>query len=324
MPWKKNFRKTPQRIVRKMETIDSDEVVVGCVKKIRREDILNDNFKHLQIYLDKEGLHHPESIIPPPQQGKYSNWNINGKVVVRKDLLKETHYNYVEAPNWGDPNKGTHMVALPYEKYPRDYIAPRNIAVEIESADKAPFLPYYIIKFQITEVLNRNSNDFEDRLFFCLNLLQENVGAADVQMADVSFNEYTQTLHVSWEILPPGTVEEVITRVFSGIEPTQEEKNTIIERHNFFMSLNPQSLVYGRSGFQRYFGALINDNLVVFENVRYGNAIYIMFENWQELSQKSRIELLSGRFGEQFVRVVHVGNWQNKVRKIIRERLQSS
>ena len=56
---------------------------------------------------------------------------------------------------------------------------------------------------------------------------------------------------------------------------------------------------------------------LVFENVEYGNAIYVMFDNWEELSQKSRVDLLSGKFGENFERVVHTGDWQEKVTKIV-------
>ncbi len=44
-----------------------------------------------------------------------------------------------------------------------------------------------------------------------------------------------------------------------------------------------------------------------------------MFENWEELSQRSRIELLSGRYEEGFVRVVHSGNWQDQVIAILDE-----
>ena len=65
---------------------------------------------------------------------------------------------------------------------------------------------------------------------------------------------------------------------------------------------------------------MIEDNLIVFENVKYGNAIYIMFSDWEELSQQSRVDLLSGRFSNDFERVTHVGDWQKKVTKIIEER----
>ena len=165
MSWQKNFRKIPQKVINKLNTIDSDEIIVGFVKKIKKDDIQNNIFAHLQIHLDEKGLHHPDLVIPSAQQGKYSGWNTNGKVVIRKDLPKETHYNYVESPNWGDSSKGTHEVTLPYEKYPREYIAPQNSAIEIESADKTPDLSHYVIKFQVSEILDRSNDNFKKKTF---------------------------------------------------------------------------------------------------------------------------------------------------------------
>jgi hypothetical protein len=79
------------------------------------------------------------------------------------------------------------------------------------------------------------------------------------------------------------------------------------------MKLNPQKLVVGFSGTQRYFGALIEEFLIVFENIEYGNAIYIMFNGWQDLSRRTRTELLSGRYGLNFERIPHVTGWKQKV-----------
>lgn len=317
MSWKKNIRKIPKNISNKSNTIKNKDIVVGCVRQFTREDIQEGILSHLQIRLTDAGLQFPQSIIPPPEIGKHSSWNVNGREIIRRDLPKETHYNPVDAPNWGDSYYGTHIVDLPYEKYPRDYIAPRNSTIEIECANASPGQSHYIIKFQVSEVLNRDDSEFENRLFDCLNLLQENTGDCGIEEAGATLQDYIQTLHVAWDILPPGTVDEAVERLFAGKQPTQQERETVEERFNFFMSLNPQSLVFGRSGFQRYFGALLRDDLVVFENVEYGNAIYVMFDNWEELSQKSRIDLLSGKFGENFERVVHTGDWQEKVIKII-------
>ena len=128
---------------------------------------------------------------------------------------------------------------------------------------------------------------------------------------------YLETLHVEWDILPPGSVDEVLTRLFRGRVPSAEERDTVKERYEFFTSLNPQKLVYGNSGFQRYFGAMVRPDLVVFENVKYGNAIYIMFGSWGELSKKSRVELLSGRCGNGFERVVHTSSWKERVKSLV-------
>ena len=85
------------------------------------------------------------------------------------------------------------------------------------------------------------------------------------------------------------------------------------------MSLKPKQLVFGESGLRRYFGAQIDEDLVVFENVQYGNAVYILFKEWKETSKLSRLELLSGIHGDTFERVVHVNGWEDKIRAIIDE-----
>lgn len=60
---------------------------------------------------------------------------------------------------------------------------------------------------------------------------------------------------------------------------------------------------------RRYFGAQFSDNLVVFENIEYGNAIYILFDNWAEISQMSRIDILQ-RKEKDFIRLPHRKNWE--------------
>jgi hypothetical protein len=317
MAWKKNFRKIPDKIWTHLKSIESEDIVVGCVKVFTQEDIKNGVLVHLNINLTELDLQFPKSIVPLPEQGRYSSFNVYGREIKRTDLPKEKYTIEVETPNWGDSWKGTHTVEFVRERYPREFIGPRNSAIEIECVKSDPELPRYIIKFQISEILNKNNRDFETRLFYCLNMLQENIGNCDVMAAGTSLQDYLSRLYVSWEILPPGTIEEAINRILRGRQPTQQEIIIIQDRYTFLKSLNPQSIVIGSSGFQRYYGGLIRENLIVLENVVYGNAIYIMFENWQELSQKSRIDLLSGKFGHNFERVIHSDGWQDRVKKII-------
>lgn len=54
--------------------------------------------------------------------------------------------------------------------------------------------------------------------------------------------------------------------------------------------LNPQNYIAGTSGFARYFGEKLRDDLVAFENLHYGNALYVMYEDWVTLSHRSRTE----------------------------------
>lgn len=83
------------------------------------------------------------------------------------------------------------------------------------------------------------------------------------------------------------------------------------------LHLKPVALVTGRSGFARYVGAQFAEDLVVFENIRYGNAAYIMFENRDQLSRRSRVDLV--RSDERFIRLAHTSGWKSKLRSIVNE-----
>jgi hypothetical protein len=316
---KKNIRKIPSEVLTKLGKIKSDEIVTACAVRFKAEYLRVGNLAHLGIMLQDRGLVVPSLVIPPAASGKYSRINAEGEEIVRRDLPLETHYNTIEAPNWGDSYNGYHDVDLPYKAYPREFRPPRENDIALLATSEAPGLPEYVISFRLNDVLDRRAADFNDRLLGDLNILQENVGFCSVEASETSLDNYVKSLQLSWEVLPPGTKEDALQRLFQGRQVSREISDVASDRYDFFMTLRPEKLVYGTNGFRRYFGALINDDLVVFENVEYGNAIYVMFENWQELSKRSRIELLSGKYGTSFVRISHSENWKAKVGKSIAE-----
>lgn len=71
-----------------------------------------------------------------------------------------------------------------------------------------------------------------------------------------------------------------------------------------------------------YVGAMFADDLVVFENVRYGNALYVLYGNWDTTSRRSRIDLLKTRDGK-FDRIVHSHGWQSQLFKLIEREKRS-
>ncbi len=317
---KKNIRKIPKLVHVQLKRLNERYIVAACLKIVSSQQLLQGELKHLGIHLSNEELIVPEDpAVPPVTSGKYSRRNIDGYAVIRKDLPKETHYNSVECPNYGDWYNGSHRVDLPYRKYPRDFYGPEHICVKINTKEKGKNKKQYVLTFELDSVLDRKDPNFERDLLKCLNILQENIGMCGVQKANASFNDYLQTTKVDWIILPPGTREEVVDRIFAGYKSPvpEEKKKTAGERYDFFKKLRPKKLVYGMSGIQRYFGALLEKDLVVFENVEYGNAIYIMYSNWQELSKCTRTELLSGRHGKEFNRVPHISGWKDKVEHFV-------
>jgi hypothetical protein len=316
----KNLIKLPPTIKSRLKQLAGKPIIAACSRVYSAEDLEAGGLKHLGVRLNKGTLTFPQSLIPPATSGKYSFRNVEGEEVVRRDLPMETHHNAVESPNWGDSYNGTHTVYLPYQKYARDFIGPRLSEMRISSPNTIAGQAKYMLIFEIDRVLEAKAKDFEKSLLECLNLLQENVGHCGVQSTGATIADYVGVLKVSWDVLPPGTKEEAIARLFKGQTPSQAKKDDAGERYDFLMSLKPSKLVYGTSGLQRYFGGLIKDDLVVFENIEYGNAIYVMFDNWKALSQRTRTELLSGRFGANFERIMHTSGWKTAVRTIIKLR----
>jgi hypothetical protein len=317
--WKKSFRKVPDPIIRKVSKIPGANVMAACVKKIPASVLRSGTYKHLGMRMNGNSPEFPSRLMPQPKFGPCSLRNAQGEEIVRKDLPMRTKTYSFDAPNWGDWSNGTHEVSWDRQVYQREFVPPKELEISITLlATEASADPVFVFRFRVEEVLNKRAADFEKALLFNLNLLQENTGAADVFAADADPTQYLNTISVHWEILPPGEGRDVLVRILSKFrDPGKELREKLEDRYSFLEKLKPVAYVSGTSGFQRYFGAKFADNLVVFENMEYGNAIYVMFEDWQELSKLSRLELLRDRRGAGFERIIHRKGWKDEVKRAV-------
>ena len=314
-----NFNKVPKNIRCKLDKIPSNQIVVACAKIFSLKDLVEGKLSHLGVVVDGGQLSFHEKVLAPTEAGKYSRRNLEGRTIIREDLPMETYSWSIEAPDW--QGYGTHSVDFTRERYQREFEAPSFCEICLAVLRAEPEKGQYVLKFEISELLDKQQVDFEDRLLYCLNIMQENIGDCGVEQTDKADDEYLKTLHVSWEILPPGSREEAISRLFKERVVTQQERREVEDRYDFFVSLEPAQVVLGTSGLARYLGAVVKDDLVVFDNMEYGNALYIMFEDWVSLSQKTRTELLSGKYGKNFERVLHTKEWKERVRERIKKKI---
>lgn len=317
-PWKKNFLKTPDSILVKSKELQSDTQLVSSVKKVAIADIQNNLYQHVGITVSNDEINIASPILPRQSVGRYSNYNINGRTIIRRDLPKVDKSYSVEVPNFGDWSKGSHDMSWTRPVFQRTHWLPREIhlLVEILESDESSAT----VKFSLDQYIDRQSSTYEEDLLFHCNLLQENTGVCNIFEADATNEDYINTLHVNWEIFPPGeqNIERNIAYLISKFRtPTKELQDIIADRVNFFESLNPIQYIVGESKFSQYIGAMLKEDLVLLENVRYGNAIYILFENWKKLSKLSRTELLNSAH-RNFVRITHRGNWKNRVINTLR------
>lgn len=316
---KRNFRKIPKNIIEHIRTFDQDDVVVACAKFLRPEDI--SRYSHLGLRLESGGILIPTPAVPDPRAGRYSRANVEGDEKIRKDLPMISKEFEFEAPDWGDWTKGSHPVTWTREVYQRDFYAPKEVELSVVLIEEKS--GGFVIRFSIEQVLNRRTKDFEQELFYNLNLLQENVGAADVFPSAATLAEYTATIRLDWQILPPGTVDEVVRGILRGKSAISSEQEAIMKsRISVMAGLNPEAYIAGTDGFLRYFGAKFGDDFVAFENIRYGNAIYVMYDSWLDLSKKSRIELLNGP-RDSFDRIEHREGWEAKFTAMVQEYRES-
>ncbi|MGE0367788.1 MAG: hypothetical protein AB7P53_02460 [Candidatus Dadabacteria bacterium] len=312
---RRNIRRIPPMLIEKISSFEMDDVVVACVKFLRSEDL--PRYSHLGLKLENGKLLIPSSKIPDPSAGRYSKANVYGYEKTRRDLPKIWKSYDMEVPNWGDWANGSHTITFLREVYPKDFYPPKEVELSIALIEERA--GGFVIGFTIDQVLNRSTKNFEQDLFYNLNLLQENAGAIDVFTSTASLAEYTSNIIVDWQIFPPSTADEVVKRMLRGKSRISDEQKAIMKSRISVMStLNPEAYVTGTDGFLRYFGAKFGEDFVAFENIHYGNALYIMYESWEQLSKKSRVELLNGP-RDSFDRIEHRDGWIPKFIKIVQK-----
>ncbi|MBU5485953.1 hypothetical protein KQI86_16655 [Clostridium sp. MSJ-11] len=317
-PWKKNFFKVPSEILSKLDNINSECVIVGSIKEIPIQDIINGTYNHLNITVRDSNIQFPSQIIPNINSGRYSKYNLFGRVIPLKHLPKVDKDFTVEAPIYGDSSKGYTEVTWTKKVWQKQIILPRELSINISLLQKGE--ASYIFKFFIELPLFKNAkNFFEDLLFYC-NLIQENTGACNIFEEDAANQQYINTLYVNWELLPEGVKDsEFFDIILKKIKTTSPETiEDLKERLEFFNTLEVKHKILGTNNFNRYFGAVLKNDFAIFENIKYGNAIYIFKKNWHELSRMSKIELQQIET-KDIIRIPHSKNWKKNVTRSIDE-----
>lgn len=317
VPWQRNLRIIPHAVRAKLDAAPDAEFVAGVVKAVPLAAIQAGRFTHLGIKVVNGEVSNPARSRPPAEMGSYSKKNREGWEVVRRDLPMITQTRSFDTPNFGDWSNGSHTVEVDRDVYQRDYFDPLDSDIIVEKL-RVGSNGEIVFKFLVDFPLDRKLQNFEEDLLFALNLLQENLGTSDVLPRDANRDDLLSTLELDWEIFPPGTVDEVVRRTIGRLGRASPEQEALVrERIQLFSKLKPKKHIHGRGGLNRYIGALFADDLVVFENIHYGNALYVLYQDWAQVSQRSRVDLLKCR-DVRFERFVHCEGWIERFTNHIR------
>jgi len=301
-----HFRRIPDHIGRELNGIKAPFVVVSTTLKLSLDDIARGKYRKLGITIRDGQVASSPSLVPHVANGYYSKYNRYGREIPLKHLPKVYQTYHWETPNFGDPSKGFHDNYRTYLTWQTKFIAPRDWALSFQILKKNE--EFVLIKVSVDTIFDRNQQSFRDDLFFAINLLQENVGDCHVFDANATNDDYLRITKLGWEIFPPGSIDRAVEKVKSQIRNlTPEKVKRIDDRAKFMNRLKPVEI--------------LRDDLVAFENVDYGNAIYLLFGNWEELSKKSRTEILQ-RPDKDFVRIPHTRYWKMNMISELKRRMK--
>lgn len=248
--------------------------------------------------------------VPSDRTGRWSKWNITGRLAVRRDLPKVWHSWSIEAPNFrGD---GTHPVVFGREIFQKQRLYGRQVEASVALVDEPAAT---LVGTVLLELQGPYDSANDDEYLYAASLARTWFGSVSVLPLDEAGVPQIPDSIFGWEFLPDGTREEirvVMERRF-GPRTSQDEIDIMIDRLARVQSLRPEERMVGTTGLQRYIGYQFGPDFVAFENPRVGNALYVLRGDWQELSQLSRSQLLASRQGE-FDRIIHTANWFDKLR----------
>jgi hypothetical protein len=247
----------------------------------------------------------------PSSVGKISDFNANGRLIVRKDLPKvpDSRMGWRTWNDWhGNPHSGIQIRTI--DIYPRERVLPLSEYLTVLRGATGLMLCSRPLAL---------SCDTEETIVHVLNLYLELFGEFQVVSLNLENSSSVQVRRLNWKILPPGPypfarakqeLSEFINTLPDDVRPEIEDRIKAITQHS------PDFIATGLGGFKDYvvYG-FTESGKYVFESPALGNATYIFKSDWMELSLMSKKQILDGSLHEE--RIIHNKRWRNGIREAI-------
>ncbi len=244
----------------------------------------------------------------PSIVGRTTRFNAEGKWNVRRDLPKE--FRFVGSRSWvrtewrgrDQSEEVEDTVDIFRWAYPRDLIAPPSVELTYveQLGRRAVVSPE--LTFQSADAdLNKH----------VINLMLEVFRSCEIVLHDLARLTPPAELRANWVMLPPGEhpwerIEAHIGKVFAGKAPSVEK--AALHRQTVILTYKPSSIWRGLGGFSDYVAYIFPDRgLVILESVHYGNALYVLGENWEDISTLTKAQIIQHNLAKH--RIVHSKGW---------------
>lgn len=246
--------------------------------------------------------------ILPAIVGSVSKHNAEGGFKKEEDKPKEIKYRQIAIKDW---HGNLQYVDIPYKRYQRSILYPPSIELRIVHKNSKQIIlsPQLIRSKDNNEIIKHVFNLFLELFGSCYvlnNNLIPNIGNIPVK-------------RVNWEILPKGEYpwEKVKSLVNEYTQSLNNSRKTLIKKRIDVLSkYNLSEIIIGKGGFNGYWILKFKDmDFYVLESLYYGQATYILGDNWEVISQLSKREILERELNE--ARIIHDKNWEAEINRLL-------
>ena len=255
------------------------------------------------------------TVLPSPVFGPVSKFNADGKHLIHKDKPKETAYRSTEWhwKQWHgrDVLDKSKLVDVPYERYPRTFIDPPSVELQLVASTKGNTI-------LVTPTYTMGSED--KILLHTINLLLEIFGECYVYTKDLNEVIKADTIRLNWKILPggkrpwqqlKGELKPIISKALKGKRELIEKRLATIN------DFEPEFTAVGTAGFAGYIiMGFPSSKTFVLESLYYGNATYVLGTDWESISKLTKAEILNETLHKD--RIIHCRNWFDRVKNIFK------
>lgn len=253
-----------------------------------------------------------ETVLPSTQFGPISVFNAEGKYIKHKDQPKETAYRVGEWKwkqwcGYHQTVECSKFVNIPYKRYPRTFVSPPSVELSISAQNG--------IKLLISPIINA---DDEEKLIHTINLFLEIFGECQILDSKMD-NVVSSVKRLNWTVLPQGkmpwsSLKKAVEKI---IEETPKGKRSYLEhRLELINKYQPNFTAVGNAGFHGYIiMGFTNKNLFVLESPFYGNATYILENDWEELSKRTKAEIINANLCKY--RLIHKEGWDAEIKRLL-------
>ena len=294
----KKYKRNVDHLVDALANANKKEVFITSPINISQEELSKIGFSSLI----KDG----DNVVPS-EFGRFTAYNLNGKMVTRRDLPKEMRVVNTIYWTWKTWDGTVHEEFTDVSRlcYPREYMAPPSKSV------------YYSAEHNYV-VSDKMKVSDKDELLHTINIFLEIFGGCNV--VDDEYN-IIPTQRVPWVIFPqgdnpwPSIAPKLLSKVYG--KPNKRKQEFIEARINHLMSFKPSSVASGESSFSNYLAFIFKDkNLVVLESTTIDNATYVFDKDWEACSRLTKSEVINGNLHKE--RIVHQKSWFTKISNILK------